>query len=75
MAALLQKFGLKKMMLASMGTLLIGLLLIFLMNQSWQLIIIWGAIIGLGSSLFLTVLSPYVANHWFKEKEDLRQGF
>lgn len=74
MAALLQKFGLKKMMLASMGTLLIGLLLIFLMNQSWQLIVIWGVIIGLGSSLFLTVLSPYVANHWFKEKRGLATG-
>lgn len=74
MAALLQKFGLKKMMLASMGTLMIGLLLIFLMNQSWQLIIIWGVIIGLGSSLFLTVLSPYVANHWFKEKRGLATG-
>lgn len=74
MAALLQKFGLKKMMLASMGTLMIGLLLIFLMNQSWQLIIVWGVIIGLGSSLFLTVLSPYVANHWFKEKRGLATG-
>ena len=62
------------MMLASMATLLMGLLLTFLMNQSWQLIIIWGIIIGLGSSLFLTVLSPYVANHWFKEKRGLATG-
>lgn len=74
MAALLEKFGLKKIMLASMATLLIGLLLILVMNQSWQLIIIWGIIIGLGSSLFLTVLSPYVANHWFKEKRGLATG-
>ncbi|MEH7346277.1 MFS transporter [Bacillus sp. JJ1532] len=74
MAALLEKIGLKKMMLASMGTLLIGLLLTYLMNQSWHLIIIWGIIIGLGSSLFLTVLSPYVANHWFKEKRGLATG-
>ncbi|SOC40613.1 MFS transporter [Ureibacillus acetophenoni] len=74
MAALLEKFGLKKMMLVAMATLLIGLLLILLMNQSWQLIIIWGIIIGLGSSLFLTVLSPYVANHWFKEKRGLATG-
>ena len=74
MAALLEKFGLKKMMLAAMGTLLIGLLLIYLMNQSWQLIIIWGVIIGLGASLFLTVLSPYVANQWFKEKRGLATG-
>lgn len=74
MAALLEKIGLKKMMLFSMGTLLLGLLLTYLMNQSWQLIIIWGIIIGLGSSLFLTVLSPYVANHWFKEKRGLATG-
>lgn len=74
MAALLEKFGLRKMMLAAMGTLLFGLLLIYLMNQSWQLIIIWGIIIGLGASLFLTVLSPYVANHWFKEKRGLATG-
>lgn len=74
MAALLEKLGLRKMMLASMATLLLGLLLIFLMNQSWQLIVIWGIIIGLGSGLFLTVLSPYVANHWFKEKRGLATG-
>lgn len=74
MAALLEVLGLKKMMLASMATLLFGLLLTYLMNQSWQLIIIWGIIIGLGSGLFLTVLSPYVANHWFKEKRGLATG-
>lgn len=74
MAALLEVLGLRKMMLASMATLLIGLLLTFLMNQSWHLILIWGMIIGLGSSLFLTVLSPYVANHWFKEKRGLATG-
>ncbi|KGR78033.1 MFS transporter [Ureibacillus manganicus] len=74
MAALLEKLGLKKMMLASMATLMTGLLLTYLMHQSWHLIIIWGIIIGLGSSLFLTVLSPYVANHWFKEKRGLATG-
>lgn len=74
MAALLEKLGLKKMMLSSMGILIVGLLLTYLMNQSWQLIIIWGIIIGLGSSLFLTVLSPYVANNWFMEKRGLATG-
>lgn len=74
MAALLEVLGLKKMMLVSMATLLFGLLSTYLMNQSWQLIFIWGIIIGLGSGLFLTVLSPYVANHWFKEKRGLATG-
>ncbi|WP_026576708.1 MFS transporter [Bacillus sp. UNC438CL73TsuS30] len=74
MAALLNVIGLKKMMIASMATLLTGILLTFIMNQSWQMIIIWGIMIGLGSSLFLTVLSPYVANHWFEKRRGLAVG-
>lgn len=74
MAALLDVIGLKKMMIVSMATLLTGLILTVIMNQSWQLIIIWGFIIGLGSSLFLTVLSPYVANHWFEKRRGLAVG-
>lgn len=74
MAALLEVIGLKKMMLSAMATLIVGGTLTFLMNQSWQLIVIWGGIIGLGASLFLTVLSPYVANHWFVKRRGLAVG-
>ena len=74
MASLLEVFGLKKMMVGSMITLLIGIVLTFFMQQSWQLIIIWGIIIGLGSGLFLTVLSPYIANRWFEKKRGLVVG-
>ncbi|MEA0555070.1 MFS transporter [Lysinibacillus irui] len=74
MAALLEVIGLKKMMLSAMATLIVGITLTFLMNQSWQLIVIWGGIIGLGASLFLTVLSPYVANHWFVKRRGLAIG-
>lgn len=74
MAALLEVMGLKKLMIASMTTLLTGLMLTLIMNQSWQLIIIWGIIIGLGASLFLTVVSPFVANHWFEKRRGLAVG-
>jgi MFS family permease len=74
MAALIEVFGLKKIMVLSMATLLTGTLLTFIMQQSWQLIIIWGIIIGLGSGLFLTVLSPYVANRWFEKRRGLATG-
>ncbi|WP_155591745.1 MFS transporter [Lysinibacillus cavernae] len=74
MAALLEVIGLKKMMLSAMATLVGGISLTFFMSQSWQLIVIWGGIIGLGASLFLTVLSPYVANHWFVKRRGLAVG-
>ncbi len=74
MAALIEVLGLKKMMVLSMTTLLGGIVLTFLMQESWQLILIWGVIIGLGSGLFLTVLSPYIANRWFEKKRGLAVG-
>jgi MFS family permease len=74
MAALVEVIGLKKMMIYSLITMIIGLLLTFVMQESWQLILIWGVIIGVGSAVFLTVLSPYVANHWFVEKRGLAVG-
>ena len=74
MAALLEVIGLKKMMLAAMAILIMGIALTLLMQQAWQLMIIWGFIIGLGASLFLTVLSPFVANNWFEKRRGLALG-
>ncbi|MCA1032406.1 MFS transporter [Bacillus timonensis] len=74
MAALLETYGLRKMMIIAMATLITGLVLTLLMQHTWQLLLIWGVIIGLGSGLFLTVLSPYVANRWFNKKRGLAVG-
>ncbi|MGG3467096.1 MFS transporter [Neobacillus pocheonensis] len=74
MAALLEVFGLKKMMVGAMFTLMSGITLTFFMQQEWQLLLIWGMIIGIGSGLFLTVLSTYVANHWFVKRRGLAVG-
>ncbi|MDO7486426.1 MFS transporter [Peribacillus frigoritolerans] len=74
MAALIEVLGLKKMMVLAMSTLLAGIFLTFFMQHEWQLILIWGIIIGLGSGVFLTVLSPYVANRWFEKRRGLAVG-
>jgi MFS family permease len=74
MAALIETIGLKKMMILAMATLVVGILLTFIMEKPWQLILIWGIIIGLGSGLFLTVLSPYIANQWFEKRRGLALG-
>lgn len=74
MAALIEVKGVKKMMILAMTTLLFGVLLTFFMVKPWQLILIWGVIIGLGSGLFLTVLSPYIANTWFEKRRGLALG-
>jgi MFS family permease len=74
MAALIEVIGLKKMMIYAMATMLVGIILTFYMEHSWQLVVIWGIIIGLGSGLFLTVLSTYVSNRWFVKRRGLAVG-
>jgi MFS family permease len=74
MAALIEVVGLKKMMIYAMTTLMVGLVLTIFMDQAWQLILIWGVVIGLGSGVFLTVLSTYVANRWFEKRRGLAVG-
>lgn len=74
LAALIERIGLKKMMVLATLTLLTGILLTFFMTEAWHLFVIWGIIIGVGSGLFLTVLSPYVANQWFVKRRGLALG-
>lgn len=74
MAAFVEVFGLKRMMLYSMAVLTVGLALTFIMKTEWQLILIWGVMLGVGSGLFLTVLSTQVANRWFVKRRGLAVG-
>lgn len=74
MAAFVEKYGLKRMMLGSMTLLSISLACTFMMKETWQLILIWGVMMGIGSGLFLTVLSTQVANRWFVKRRGLAVG-
>jgi len=74
MAAFVERFGLKNVMLASMALLTLGLGLTFAMKEEWQLILIWGVMIGIGSGLFLTVLSAQIGNRWFVKHRGLAVG-
>lgn len=74
MAAFVEKYGLKRVMLISMTLLAAALACTFIMQKEWQLVLIWGVMMGIGSSLFLTVLSTQVANRWFVKRRGLAIG-
>ena len=59
MAAFVEKYGLKRMMLGSMTLLAIALACTFVMQKEWQLVLIWGVMMGIGSgSTEFHVLRP-----------------
>lgn len=73
-AALYQRFGLRRTMMAAMALLTVGYGLSTMATQYWQFVVLWGFVVGAGSGLAATVLGAAVANRWFTEKRGLVMG-
>ncbi len=73
-AALYQQFGLRRTMLAAMALLSVGYGLSTHATHYWQFVLLWGAVVGVGSGMAATVLGAAVANRWFAERRGLVMG-
>jgi predicted MFS family arabinose efflux permease len=73
-AALYQRFGLRRTMMAAMVLLASGYGLSTLATQYWQFVVLWGVVVGLGSGMAATVLGAAVANRWFTARRGLVMG-
>lgn len=73
-AALYQRFGLRRTMMAAMGLLGAGYGLSTLATSYWQFVVLWGFVVGAGSGMAATVLGAAVANRWFTERRGLVMG-
>jgi predicted MFS family arabinose efflux permease len=73
-AALYQRFGLRRTMLAGMSLLALGYGLSTVATQYWHFVILWGVVVGVGSGLAATVLGAAVATRWFSERRGLVMG-
>ena len=73
-AALYQRFGLRRTMVAAMLLLSLGYGLSTQATHYWQFVVLWGFVVGAGSGLAATVLGAAVANRWFTERRGLVMG-
>jgi predicted MFS family arabinose efflux permease len=73
-AALYQRFGLRKTMMAALALLSVGYGVSTLATQYWQFLLLWGFVVGAGSGLAATVLGAAVATRWFTERRGLVMG-
>jgi MFS family permease len=73
-AALMLRFGLRKIMLVAVATTAIGVGLTALVDQSWQLTLLWGIVVGGGTGMTALVLGATVANSWFAQRRGLVIG-
>jgi len=73
-AALYQRFGLRRVMLAAMVLLAAGYGLSTVATKYWQFVVLWGVVVGIGSGMAATVLGAAVAHRWFTQRRGLVMG-
>jgi MFS family permease len=72
--ALIQRFGIRRTAVIAMGTLTAGAVLASGIRQLWQLVFLWGPVVGLGSGMAAMVLGTAVVNRWFVARRGLALG-
>jgi len=70
-AALMERFGVRRVMLVALATIATGASLTTVMNASWQLDLLWGVVVGSATGAVAVPLAATVANRWF----ETRRGF
>ena len=73
-AALMEKFGIRKVVMLALATVSSGAFLTIFIQAPWQLIATWGVIVGVGTGSMALVFAATVANRWFVAKRGLVTG-
>src|SRR5216684_7064000 len=74
MAGLMDRLGIRRVMVTSLALVATGVGLTTLMTAAWQLALLWGVVVGLGTGTMATVLGAMVVNRWFTERRGLVLG-
>ena len=73
-AALMDRFGMRRVMLIALVTIATGASLTTIMNASWQLDLLWGVVVGGATGAVSVPLAATVANRWFSSNRGLVTG-
>ncbi|MGW1316948.1 MFS transporter [Streptomyces sp. NPDC002426] len=73
-AALMDRFGIRRVVVVALGAVATGALASVWMTASWQLLLYWGLLVGLGTGSMALAFSATVTNRWFVARRGLVTG-
>ncbi|GAA1254552.1 MFS transporter [Oryzihumus leptocrescens] len=73
-AALMERFGVKRVVTAALVLVAVGSGLTTVMTSAWQLWALWGLAVGVGTGSMALVFGAIVANRWFHTHRGLVTG-
>ena len=73
-AAIMERFGVRRSVMCALVLVAAGVALTSFMRYPWQLILLWGFVVGAGTGFLATVLAATVAARWFTARRGLVVG-
>ena len=73
-AALMERFGIRRVVMSALTAVSIGSALTMFMSAPWQLIALWGFVVGASTGAMALVFAATVANRWFVQKRGIVIG-
>ena len=73
-AALMERFGIRRVVMSALLSVSAGAGLTIFMNAPWQLMALWGFVVGASTGSLALVFAATVANRWFVEKRGIVIG-
>jgi sugar phosphate permease len=73
-AAMIDRFGVRRTMTAALAFTAAGVALTPAMQQSWQLILLWGVVVGASCGIVGNFLAAFIAARWFRVRQGLVVG-
>ena len=73
-AAVMEKFGIRRSVLCALALVGLGVASTSMMQYPWQLILMWGVLVGVGTGFLASVLAAIVAARWFTARRGLVVG-
>lgn len=73
-AAFMNRFGIRRVIITALLMIATGLVGSLFMREIWQLVLLWGVIVGIGTGASALVLGATVATRWFSARRGLVVG-
>ncbi len=73
-AALMDRLGVRRTMTLALAVLAIGVAATSLVTAPWQMVALWGFVVGTGTGMTALVLGATVVNRWFETRRGLVMG-
>lgn len=73
-AALMERFGIRRVVMFALFSVSVGAGLTIFMNAPWQLMALWGFVVGASTGSLALVFAATVANRWFVQKRGIVIG-